>query len=424
VTVDQLGPTFISYRQSDGSQIATSSAWALRAAGMPVWQDHDDLPPGETEGLLGIAIDEGLSGGLIVITPDIEKSTVVRGTELPRLLRLADTNIDAFTLMVASVVTEPTTGRLDYDAPDRLTGRPLGTLRRFDIRSAGTHKASSELAMRMTRLRLGRLIGHIEEIGFLQIDVQTRVAPTASSVRAPLVLRVRPPAAGERLPNPHGLLDLAASLAHFPDVVANSVSRVGGLPVRFTGGAHLSVATALGLALPRTLLSAVEVQDLDGAIWKGGNPAEDDRSAIRLCGHGNGQPRRAERPEVACYVDLIPQASDTAYARFLQKNPALAAWRHLRPSAEGALDPAGCGPLVAAIAAHVRELSADAGSARVHLLLRAPWGVALLLGRQLNTLDVTMYEWAGPGSDEYHAVLRAQDGGRSIAVLEHRVDPL
>ncbi|MCE2511797.1 MAG: toll/interleukin-1 receptor domain-containing protein [Acidimicrobiia bacterium] len=47
--IDPRGPVFISYRQSDGREIAETLAWALRAAGVPVWHDQTDLPPGDTE---------------------------------------------------------------------------------------------------------------------------------------------------------------------------------------------------------------------------------------------------------------------------------------------------------------------------------------------------------------------------------------
>ena len=34
--VNALGPVFVSYRQSDGTELAEDLAWALRAAGVPV----------------------------------------------------------------------------------------------------------------------------------------------------------------------------------------------------------------------------------------------------------------------------------------------------------------------------------------------------------------------------------------------------
>jgi len=38
-----------------------------------------------------------------------------------------------------------------------------------------------------------------------------------------------------------------------------------------------------------------------------------------------------------------------------------------------------------------------ASTHRVHLFLRTPFPIALLLGRPLNTLEVTLYEWDDTG---------------------------
>ena len=42
---DPTGPVFISYRWSDGADLAIDAARRLRASGVPVWLDRDDLPP-------------------------------------------------------------------------------------------------------------------------------------------------------------------------------------------------------------------------------------------------------------------------------------------------------------------------------------------------------------------------------------------
>src|SRR5690606_7525643 len=70
-TPDPTGPIFISYRHSDGIDLAAELAGLLRAAGIPVWRDKDDLPPGDTEHRLTQAISAGISGAVIVTTADI-----------------------------------------------------------------------------------------------------------------------------------------------------------------------------------------------------------------------------------------------------------------------------------------------------------------------------------------------------------------
>ena len=89
-TVDPRGPVFVSYRTSDGSALATDTAWALRAAGVPVWHDQSDLPPGDTRNRLAEALGSGLSGAVLLVTPEIKHSEVVREIELPQLLQLSE----------------------------------------------------------------------------------------------------------------------------------------------------------------------------------------------------------------------------------------------------------------------------------------------------------------------------------------------
>lgn len=43
-------------------------------------------------------------------------------------------------------------------------------------------------------------------------------------------------------------------------------------------------------------------------------------------------------------------------------------------------------------ASRLHKLSRENGNAELHLLLRVPFPVAVLLGRLLNTLHVTLYE--------------------------------
>ena len=44
--VSPRGSVFLSYRHSDGAELAIASAWALRCAGVPVWHNRCHLPTG------------------------------------------------------------------------------------------------------------------------------------------------------------------------------------------------------------------------------------------------------------------------------------------------------------------------------------------------------------------------------------------
>lgn len=259
---DPRGPVFISYRQSDGRAIAVALAWALRAAGVPVWHDQTDLPPGDTDRRLAEALSSGLSGAVLVVTPGIAHSEAIRDIELPRLLELE--NHAEFTLAVGSTVERHHgTGRLDYSAPDRLLGLPTGTVERFNQKPVAAAEECAALAHAMSRQRMENLRPEIQQAGLLTLDVQTRVPPFAGGMDGDLVLRLRPPNEGERRPHRGGLYDLQRFLGHLPQLVAIAGARA----VRVRGGAHLSVACALGAALPTTLMGTVEVLDTQGGRW-------------------------------------------------------------------------------------------------------------------------------------------------------------
>jgi len=386
------GPVFVSYRQSDGTDAAMRVAWALRSAGVPVWQDATDLPPGDTSRRLASALADGLSGAVLVVTPETDRSAVVRHEELPTLLRLE--RDQGFVLAVVNAVRTPD-GQLDYGAPDRLLGQPPGTLSRLLQHPADDPGSAARVARAVLLHRMGRLAWTRGTVGrslSLVIDVQTRGAPVpAVSRRGDLTLRIRPAASG-RMPSTIGLTELAAALPSLPDAVSASGCRA----VRVTGGAHLSVALALGCALPASSGTDVTVVDVDGREWSSSNvPGRSGAPLTTVVGHGYGDSLAVgSRREVLAYLDLLPTHSDAAYARLLGDNPGrFAAWRHVRAVSDERLDAADADRLVREVAAGVRELAQSHDNAELHVLVRAPFAATVLLGRLLNTLTVVAYEF-------------------------------
>jgi hypothetical protein len=85
------------------------------------------------------------------------------------------------------------------------------------------------------------------------------------------------------------------------------------------------------------------------------------------------------------------------------------------------LEPAEAGRIVGDVIAAVRDIAGSHATTEVHLLLRCPYPVALLIGRCLNTLTVHLYEWedAAEGdaaSPRYlpSVVLRSGAGGSPV----------
>lgn len=382
------GPVFVSYRQSDGTIPVTQLAWLLRAAGVPVWHDRTDLPPGETEQRLQEALGDGLSGAVLLVTPDIALSSVVQHVELPALLGL---HVDAdFVLAVANLVRKPD-GKVDYGAPDRLLNQPkaLQGLKQY---AADSRAKLATLVRDLARFRAGRIAaarrGSVEP---LHISLQTRGGPVAHAKGAadlPIMLR---PAASGRIPDRAGLLDLQSTLPFLPETYAQA----GAAAIRVTGGAHLSVAFAVGAALPAALVGAVAVEGTDGAVWTCGTVSSGAAAGlVRRVSGGMGPARLPGEPHaVVAFVDLLPSSSEAAYTRLLSESAGFDAWEYLRPSAPGPLDPATAGLMIEEVAGRLRSLAQRYGNATLHLLLRCPFPVALLLGRLCNTTRIVVYEW-------------------------------
>ena len=400
--VSPRGPVFVSYRHSDGAELALSLAWALRASGVPVWLDRSDLPPGDTERRLEEAMQTGLSGAVLLVTPDIAESRVVKEIELPHLLRLEAEG--EFTLSIASTI-EAESGGLDYSAPDRLLSRAVPDLKRLRQDPVLTSKDIANIARSHCRQRMEALRAGIESAGqVIDINLQTRIAPSAIGPYGDLVLRLRPPVPGDRRPHRQGLEDLQLFLSDLPHLLEIAGAR----HARVSGGAHLSVAFALGAALPTTLIGHVDAIDTAGHAWSFSDNAPAPGASTRLLEVMDHSPHGASRDGAVVYVDLLPTRSDSAFDRLAEAHPGRSASVfHIRPVAEGNLLPEDAGAIVAEASHAIRQAASRSETPEVHLLLRCPWTVALLLGRTLNTIRVNLYEWEdGPDDCESLVVPR------------------
>ena len=428
--VSPRGPVFLSYRHSDGAELATALAWALRAAGVPVWLDRSDLPPGDTERRLAEAMQSGLSGAVLVVTPDAGASTVIRDTELPQLLALEAEG--AFTLSIASTIGAEA-GGLDYSAPDRLLSQTMPILKGLRQDPALTSREIADIARSHCRQRMEALREGIESAGqVIDINLQTRVTPSAIGPHGDLVVRLQPPMPGDRRPNRKGLEDLRLFLGDLPHLLEIAGAR----RARVSGGAHLSVAFALGAALPTTLLGDVNVVDTAGHMWTSSDNAPAPAPSTRLLEVIDRSTSGTPIGDAVVYVDLLPTRSDSAFDRLVEARLGrLASVFHIRPVAEGNLLPDAAGAIVAEASHAIRQAASRSETSDVHLLLRCPWTVALLLGRTLNTIRVSLYEWEdGPdGGDSRVAprylpslVVRSGAGGSPIerVVLPMRQEAL
>lgn len=420
---DVAGPVFITYRQSDGTPTTTTLAWLLRAAGIPVWRDKDDLPPGDTTERLEQAIGDGLAGAVLVITTEIENSDVVKKIEAPLLARMHAEHPE-FALGIANAV-EGEPGKVDYGAPDRLLALP-----RTNLSTVDQHPATRDGLLALVQKLLGhRIAQHRSAVaadgGRFRLSVQTRNTPQVyDRTGSQLDIRVRP-SSHERLPSTDGLRDLADTIRHLPD----AVTRSGASRVRITGGAHLSVAFAIGAALPSSRVGHMEVIDQRGEAWASDGEARmPQQPHLTVTADGtNTAPSNVGRSAVGIYLDLLPQRSDAAFHRFLDERRALlSAWQHLTHTTPDLLNPTVAGELAAEAAHRIRALANQCNNAEVHLLLRCPYPTALLVARLTNTLRVIVYEWddsdPAVGNHDYRAryipIMRVRASATNGAIQE------
>jgi hypothetical protein len=389
--VDDTDQIFLSYRHSDGDELAETTAWVLRSYGVPVWHDQTHLPPGRFDRRLDEALKSGLSGAVLLITPDIVHSDIVRNQELPALLALeADS---AFTFAIGSVVTD-STGKLDFGAPDRFLPQEGSSLRGFDQFPVTTPVEIARLAGEMAARRVRRAASN----GRLLLDLQTRL-PALGTPKAPLAVRTRSPLPGTSVPPAQAWADIAPFLGDLPRLA----QAAGVKHLHITGGAHLSIAFALGAAVPTTSGLTVSVLDHHGNDWSSGTAP-----SVALVEEEIALDDTPDGP-VAVYLDLVDTAPNKEFRRYAESHPFARAVEIL--VAERELIPPEAGPaLVTGLRRRIGELAAGSP---VHLFLRVPFPVAVLLGRACNTLRVVLYEWEREGETPEYVEMATVSAGRS-----------
>lgn len=291
---------------------------------------------------------------------------------------------------------------MDYGAPDRLLSPSASKLKGMRQDPALTPGDIANIARNHCRRRLEALRKDIEAAGqVIDINIQTRSKPSASDLQGDLIVRLRPPIPSARRPNRRGLKDLQLFLGDLP----NLLEIAGARHARVSGGAHLSVAFALGAALPTPLLGRVEAIDTDGQTWALSNHTLSTEASTRLLEITDCSPLEAVRGDVLVYVDLKTPRSDIAFEQFLTAHPGrFAGVFHIRRATEGNLCPEDANAIVAEMSSAIRHAAALAETSEVHLLLRCPYTVALLLGRTLNTIRVHLYEWEDGLDDDGECV--------------------
>lgn len=176
---DPTGSVFISYRRSparsSGNEEAALVCDALRRSGVPTWWDIDSLGYEPTEAALVATLsDPSLSGAILLISPEVAASSIVRCVEAVRIFRRHRAR-DGFWVL-------PVLIDLDYEDADSALGSPAGIqdLRRWNMYKVkgGTIRPSE--ARSIARCAVDARLKAIREKdvdGPLSVGVFSRCAP-------------------------------------------------------------------------------------------------------------------------------------------------------------------------------------------------------------------------------------------------------
>src|SRR5947209_1738022 len=103
------GCSFLSYRRTHFRE-ATMIIEAQRSLGIPTWQDTTDLPETLTESeLRQIIRSPEVSNAVLLLTPDVNDSPIIRDVEFPEILARVEQDKEFFIIPVLA-------GGLDYPA--------------------------------------------------------------------------------------------------------------------------------------------------------------------------------------------------------------------------------------------------------------------------------------------------------------------
>jgi hypothetical protein len=397
---DPTGPCFLSYKRERATE-AGLLVDALRDHGIPTWQDVLDLPSDMTETALEhVLSDPETSGAVLLATPEVELSNVIRKIEVPRIFSRAARRDGFFAIPIAA-------GKLSYGDMARVLGPGLGLT---DIASYNVMRATDDpldggfaasVARRALRERISAIHRSVDAGEALTLQVSTRVPlpkSTGITLRADLTHRFEGRQARPDAWEQHLLPAFAA--------VAMEIARSApGRMVEVTGFLALPAAVALGAAMPSlgpVRAAWLQEQAKFGVTTERWSLADADQD----CGFTSEV--RPQSPSAEDLALLVSVTNDVVHDFTLSRvGLPLRAVVHLKPAdprpARVQLGPGQARNLACLAVDAVRDAVAHySARGTVHLFLAAPSGIAFMIGQQLNTLGrVQTYEHDPAGPTPY-----------------------
>ncbi len=431
---DPAGPIFISYRQSDGRELAGLVDTYLRSAGLVPWRDLVDLPPGETAQRIHDAMAEGLSAAILLVTNDIDKSEFIKQHELPQLLEMDGEGATGFSLSILNAISDSRNpAEVDYKKPDSLLGcvcdPPLSERKQYALLEHNSQLRQLVDDLLKLRIRGWKKYSNGDE---LRIQTQTRPLPDARSPKSgvtdvgsdhDLMIRLRQDV-NIGIPEELGYRCLQQTLP----LVVDALYAHGVKKVTLSGGGHPSVAWALGAALPETRIGddSLRVIDLKGHVWATTATTQKPEQKQRLILMSEPSKdvisreheERQQRPRAAVLLRSGSNTNERAFQQMADQLPGCTQILRLQvtdssiPSTEGFR-------LAKEIAKQLRQWGEHY---ELHIATSLPVALVTLIARYCNTINPILYEWGDdpgrPGVKKYYPVARMQSGAANGPITE------
>mgnify|MGYP000059143750 FL=1 len=394
--IDPYGPVFISYRHSDGKSIADRVSTLLKSVGVPVWIDSEAMQVGHIEKRVDRAIEQTISGAIVISTEDTAHSDVISNNEVPGFLQLLD-NDPTFPICIINVNDKGAAREgLDYAAPDRRMGTTvtgsdskgqLSLIKQFGVEEGDfVTLVGAMAAERVKRIHQARQErdDRIVRLGLYSWEESIDHASSGNH----LDLRLAAPKSGDRF-NREALKTFKDTLKE----TRKAVESVSPSVLQVEGRAHLFLAFVLGAQFPETFVKRAIVRQ-SGENWGWESSGDQNDSILQLTDKKVGSGSSVGRARVAVYLDLVAGRLDSAFDSFVEANK-----EEIRYSARigmrepGQIDPNDGARIAREASNMIRALSGSHDAAHVDLMMRCPLPLAFLIGRNVNTLSFTLYEY-------------------------------
>lgn len=386
---DPTGTCFLSYRRSriDEAKMLIPS---LRENGIPTWQDTTDLAHEPTEQELSRVLqDEKTAGALLWITPDVPGSSIMSKVEIPAILLRHRENDGFFLVPVAA-------GGLGYAdaakaAASDLTADDLSywNVLKVDADPITEHDAAT-VARRVLRQRLVAIHRFLPEGQPLPVALFTRAAPP-KTLGAAVALnwahcfhnRVASDASWK-----NKLLPALVAVAE--EIRAQSPGR----SIEAFGQPALPAAVALGAAFPTT--SGLQLGWRQESVGRPSQLWDHNKGSEKTPLVASVRPLHADGAELAVLVSVTGNA-EPAFAASREQLPKFRAVVSVQSEKAAPYDVRSAGEandIALKTNVAIREARAKYGACNaIHLFLAVPAGLAVLIGRLLNSLGpIQLYE--------------------------------